>query len=222
MNHIMLLVQPVDSYIHQNWVNSNETNFLKKQVLARGGFLILAPTSLIISALETMIGLGIGLGSICTFGMYKEKVQDARYFIESSHALVAHPYGYIVKTINPQAIFCEAGKSMPNGLLSSCLYEPAKKNINNCLNSNYFLKRHIVSRLIFGLLGISLVITRIADAIIGIPTAGFSILTCGKFRSLNHIAYRGLVAPLIIHDFFFCTMGIINPWALAGKKKQSQ
>ena len=37
--------------------------------------------------------------------------------------------------------------------------------------------------------------TRVADGIIGIPATALSILTAGKFESLNNLAYRSLQAP---------------------------
>lgn len=58
--------KPAEHYVDRNWVQSDETTFLKKHFLARGAHLLLTPASFITSAVDTIIGLGTGIGAICT------------------------------------------------------------------------------------------------------------------------------------------------------------
>lgn len=104
-----------------------------------------------------------------------------------------------------------------DGFLSDLVINPLKDIARSCYNSDNFLKRHVASRLTYALLAVSCLVTRAVDGIIGIPAAGLSILTGGKFESLNNLAYRTLQAPGIINDLFYCTIKFINPWTRTSK-----
>lgn len=210
--------KPAEHYVDSNWVQSDETTFLKKHVLARGAHILLTPSSFITCAVDTIIGLGAGLGAICTLGKNKQTFKVACSHLSSSNKLFVRPYVNFLKTINPEAKFSgDAAKQAMisgngDGFLSDLVIDPLKNIARNCYNSDNFLKRHIASRLTYALLAVSCLVTRAVDGIIGIPAAGLSILTGGKFESLNNLAYRTLQAPGIINDLFYCTIKFINPW----------
>lgn len=176
--------------------------------MARGAHLLLTPASFITSAVDTIIGLGAGLGAICTLGKNKQTFKVACNHLSSSDKLFVRPYVNFLKTINPEAKISGDG----DGFLSDLVINPLKNIARRCYNSDNFLKRHIASRLTYALLAVSCLVTRAVDGIIGIPAAGLSILTGGKFESLNNLAYRTLQAPGIINDLFYCTIKFINPW----------
>ncbi|MCC5832439.1 MAG: hypothetical protein JJU12_05280 [Chlamydiales bacterium] len=73
------LEAPAEEYIATNWVYSEETNFFKKQVLARGGYLVLTPWSTITSAADTIVGIGAGFAAIATGGKHKATLKFAMY-----------------------------------------------------------------------------------------------------------------------------------------------
>lgn len=216
---------PAEDYIDINLVHDDDTTFVKKHILARGAHILLTPVSFITSAVDTIIGLGAGIGAICTLGTHKQTFNVACYHLSSSKELFVLPYVNFVQTINPEARFSEAyivrylglaKKAMISGdgvgFLSDFVINPLKNIARSCYNSDNFLTRHVASRLTYALLAVSCLVTRAVDGIIGIPAAALSILTVGKFESLNNLAYRTLQAPGIIGDLFYCTIKFINPW----------
>lgn len=230
--------KPAEHYVDSNWVESDKTTFLKKHVLARGAHLLLAPASFITSAVDTIIGLGAGIGAICTLGKHQPTIKAAFNHLSSSNKLVVRPYVNILQTINPKAKFSGDLANQPyvvrylaqctdykppmisgdgDGFISDIVINSLKNVARACYNSDNFLKRHVASRLTYALLAVSCLVTRAIDGIIGIPAAGLSILTGGKFESLNNLAYRTLQAPGIINDLFYCTIKFINPWTGTSK-----
>jgi hypothetical protein len=215
------LTEAADHYVNHNLVQSNETTFLKKQILARGARFVLTPASFISSALDTIIGLGAGIGAILTLGTHASTFKVAINHLSNSKMLVALPYVNILLTINPEAKVAEnsTNKYKPpmiradkDGLISDIVINSLRNVARTCYNSDNFLKRHVATRLTYVLLAVSCLVTRVVDGIIGIPAAGLSILTGGKYESLNNLAYRTLQTPGIIYDLFYCTIKLINPW----------
>lgn len=225
------LTRPVENYVDTNWVYSRETTFIKKHILARGAHFVLAPASLITSAVDTLVGLGVGIGSLCTLGKHEPTFKTAFNHLSGAQKLFVRPYVNLLQVINPEARFSGnwADRSFAerqfglvkqamisgdgDGFLSNFVTKRLKNIARSCYNSDNFLKRHVASRLTYALLAISCLVTRVADGVIGIGAAGLSILTGGKFESLNNLAYRTLQAPGIIRDLFYCTIKFINPWA---------
>lgn len=213
-------IGPVKDYVAKNWVSSEETSFVKKQVLARGAYLILAPASLVTSAVDAIIGVGAGIGAICALGKHKPTCQFTIKHLHSSDRMIAEPYVNLLKALNPDFELTE-GRSligaMGHGFTSHFIREPLKEVARSCYDSDSLLKRHVASRLTYALLAIASVVTRAVDGVIGVPAAALSLLTLGKFESLNHLAYRGLQVPGIINDLFYCTIKLVNPWTGTSK-----
>lgn len=200
--------KPVEYYVDSNWVQSDETTFLKKHVLARGAYLLLTPASFITSALDTIIGLGAGIGAICTLGKHKPTYVFAGRHVFMSNFSCALPYQNFLQTINPEAKFGDT-----RGFIVSSIVKPLTNIAASCQKSNNFLKRHIASRLTYALSAIACLVTRAVDGVISIPITALSILTVGKFQSINNLAYKTLKASGIVNDLFQLTMLFINPWA---------
>ena len=223
-------VRSAEFYIRTNWIQSEDTNLLKKHVLARGAHLLLIPTSFITVAVDTIIGLGAGMKAIFTLGKDEQTFRVAYKQLTSSNKLFAKPYCHFLLTINPEAKFSGSAANQlfianqlglatqatihadGNGFLSNLMIDEIKKTTRACYNSDNLLKQHVASRLTFALLAVSCLVARAVDGIIGIPAAGLCILTGGKFESLNNLAYRTLQAPGIINDLFYCIIKFINPW----------
>lgn len=209
----------VSNTMNFHWVYSPETNFIKKQILARGVNLILTPASFATGCLDTILGAIAGVRALCTAGRNISTLKISYNHLKSTQSLIARPYLNFLRAINPEAetrgcsIFGLEIQDSGEGLLTNELVKKFKENIGDYRRSRNYLMRHVATRLAYALMAVSCVITRLADGIIGVPAACLSIFTAGRFAPLNNIALRGLQAPGIIKDLFYCTVKVINPWA---------
>jgi hypothetical protein len=215
-------VRPARKFVEDNWVRSKETTFLKKQVFARGVHLVLVPASLITSAVDAIIGVGAGIGAICTAGKHTQTYKFAMNHLCNLDRVFVNPYVNFLRAVNPEAQFSTdknnvAISSMGDGFLSDLISVKLKNYARHCYNSDNFLKRHVASRLTYAVLAVACLVTRAVDSVIGILAAIFSVFTFGKFESLNNLSYRALQFPGIITDLFYCTLKFINPWAVTAK-----
>ncbi|MCB1117705.1 MAG: hypothetical protein KDK50_03880, partial [Chlamydiia bacterium] len=209
-------------------------NVFKKQFLARGCTLALAPCCAIVSIADTVLGIGASLATISTLGMHRPTCRFALCHLDSFRIIIAQPYINLLKSINPEVKltsntfsnnahtrylqslvadkYPKIGAS-GDGFITDFAHESLKDVARYFYNSDGFFKRHIATRLTYVLLAISSVITRIADGIIGVIAAPLSFITFGKVESINNLAYRALQTPGIIGDIFYCGIKFINPWA---------
>ena len=194
--------------------------FLKKHVLARIAHCVLTPFSLLTNLADTTIGIGSGIVSVFTAPLQNKISIFAMNHLDGSRKLMAQPYVNLLNAINPYAKFSKNLENK-NVLTSDSVNNFLKKIANDCYNSNNFLKRHIASRLTYALHAISSLVTRSVDGIIGLLAATFSILSLGKFKLLNNLAYKGLQAPAVIKDFLYCAIKIINPGAETQQRKSN-
>lgn len=213
------LIIHVTEAVNQGWVVSEETNLLKKQVLARGAYLLLTPVTFAACCLDTILGAIAGVGALCTAGRSTPILNVSYNHLKSSQSLIVRPYIHFLAAINPEfemascSIFGFKIKKHRNGLLSDPVIDKFAEQATDYRYSNNFLKRHIATRLTYALMAVSCVVTRLVDGIIGVPAACLSILLVGRCAPLNNIAFEGLQATGIINDLFFCTVRFINPWA---------
>lgn len=210
----------VENELHPDKHNNgaSKTSLAGRHVLYRGAKFALAPVAFITCTLDTIVGLGYGLGTIRTLGTHKPTWEKTIIHLRHSREILLISYAFFLTAINPRADFPKTGtviSSDGRGLTTNLVFEPIKKVGINCRESDNFLKKHVASRLTYALLAISCLVTRAVDGIIGVPAAALSILTCGsvKFGSLHNVAYRGLQTTGIIDDLFYCTIKFINPWA---------
>ena len=215
------IAKPMARYVLNNWVYSPDTNFVKKQIGARVAFLGGIPLSATTTILDTLVGGIAGLGSILTLGRHKPTNRFHIYNIEVSRVIVVFPYGSLLKVINPSNEFTPKTKenrilidSNGDGLVSNFVLPKLKNYARKFAGSENVFKMHVLSRLTFALTAIAAVVTRVADAAIGLVAAAFSIITLGLYPSLNNLASRGLQAPEIIKDIYYAAIKTINPWAL--------
>jgi len=166
------LTKPAENYVDSNWVYSRETTFIKKHVLARGAHFVLAPALFITSALDTIVGLGVGIGALCTLGKHKPTYKIASYHLSSANKLFVRPYVNLLRVINPEAKFSGdldnlfigfAKQAMisgsGDGFLSDLVANPLLDIARSCYNSDNFLKRHVASRLTYALLAVSYLVS---------------------------------------------------------------
>ncbi len=226
------LAKPIASYISSNLSNSSEASFYKKEILARGGYLLLAPLSIVTSLADTIIGVVLGVASIATAGKEKRIYNCTLDHLQSGRKIVVRPYVNFIKALNPEAKFSGSIENMDrmtrlfaeerkdafitgdgDGFITDFVFDKLRSHAQKCYNSNNLVSRHIGARLSYGLLALSCLVTRAVDGLIGVPSAIISCLTFGKIESINNLAYRGLQFPGVIKDLFYCSVKIINPWA---------
>ncbi|MBA2727029.1 MAG: hypothetical protein H0U49_02510 [Parachlamydiaceae bacterium] len=186
-------------------------DFSKNEVLPRLNYLVGAPIALTYRAIDIAIGAVGGLAAICTLGMHRETTNFAAKHLSSSKHLLSTPYFHLLRVINPNAKLDTNKLSIMDSRLFSRVgrIDDAAYGYSS---SNNFLERHVCSRLSYALLAISCTIEGIANGLIGIPTVLFSILTLGKFSSINNVAYDSLSKTSgTIGDLFFCAIKLINP-----------
>lgn len=206
------LVTPLCRHVDDHWVKSTKTNFMKKQIFARGANLILTPASFVTHCLDTIMGLGAGIGALCSGRSSSPLYGIYRAHFKNSRNIVSEPYVNFLRSINPTA---KVLRGIEDGFLTEAVIPSFVRHTREWVLSKNFLKRHVATRLTFALLAVSCVISRLADGIIGVSAACLSILFIGRIRSLNHIAYRGLQFTGVVDDLIYCAVRCINPFSKA-------
>jgi hypothetical protein len=173
--------------------------------------LFFAPALFITSAVHTIVGLGVGIGIICTNGKHQPTIDVTFNHLCSSNLLFTLPYAIFLDTINPEAKIFEPNKEAVFSRFLINFINPLNEFAESCYNSDNFLKKHVASRLTCVLLAVSCLVNRAADGVIGIGAGCLSIVTVGKYKPLNNLAFKTLQAPGIINDLFYCTIKFINP-----------
>lgn len=168
--------------------------------------LALVPVSFIRNAAYTIAGIGEAIKANCSCGVHKPLGVTLTY-LGYSRQLLTEPYMLFLRMINPKAAIPVISQTCSNGILTPPISYWIKNRAGNYAKRGKFAP----SRLTHALLPLACLVTRAVDGIIGIGAAVLSILTAGKFASLNDIAFRGLLAPDIIMDLFDSTFHIVNP-----------
>jgi hypothetical protein len=184
-------------------------SLIKTQLLSRGASFGVACVAFTASTADTLIGVILGVGSILIGGTSSALYKKHCVFIDQSKYLLSSPFTGVLLTINPNA---DIKNEKRDGLISELIVDLfARGNLFRC-SENIFM-RHVVSRLNYAAMGISLTLSRIADAALSLIAVPLSIITLGKVEQINDAAIRTLQFTAVVRDLFYCTSKIINPWA---------
>lgn len=192
---------------------SQSKNCFRRFFVSRGVHLGLVPITLVTNALDTMIGLGIGIAAVCTAGTHRKTALLTNTYLSRSNDLLSDPFVHLLRAVNPTASFRNSSVINKSG----CGFVPdlvLPKLANASLksrNSSNFFQRHFISRLTTALMGLAAIVTRVADAVIALPVAAAALLTYGKIDSINNLAYRTLQAPGLIDDLLSSLVRTMNP-----------
>lgn len=192
-----------------DWVEHQPKTFLNAHVLRRGAHFAVAPIAVIASAVDTTLGLGLGLAALCTLGKHQPTLEVAIRHLSHTTDLFSRPYAHILWTINPQAKLSkgiEKRNSLVFKILDRNIVKPLDSLTQTYRTSQNLRERQVATRLTIGLQAVCFVIGRLAEAIISVPALCLSILTVGKFKPLNNFAYTALRVPSIIREVFFFTI----------------
>jgi hypothetical protein len=208
------IVFPIDRAIDKNLVYTKRTNFLKKEILARCGRLVLIPLSATTAALDVALGTIGAAGALLTQGRNKSLCSFAMKHLDASSKILAQPYANLLKTFDPKnSLSGSTVGAAGEGIIADVLVSTPDYLAERCKKSNNFIVRHIASRLTYVLLATACLIARAVDGVIGALALPLSLITLGKCRSINALAYRGLQAPGILKDLCHYIVKFINPWA---------
>lgn len=139
----------------------------------------------------------------------------AREHSNSSNDIFFDSYIGLISIINPKITRGDySTKTKSSGLITSRvvekLFEKAK-NLNLEKKSS-FCKKHIFSRVLFALGGILSIITKIADAVLGLIAALLVAVTFAQVEKINLFAINNLIKfPGVVHYVLTGTRGVVHP-----------
>lgn len=222
------LTQRLEKHIEfedeSSYTDHSEKEFLEKHFISRGRHLLLTPLSAITCALDILVGSILFLKVLSNGGTKKNSYERAFKHLESSQYILSLPYMNFVKIFNPAAIFSEDIRrsgvdqvsyisNEGDGLISDYPLHYMRAVATECYRSDKALMRQGAARAIYAMRILVAVITRVADAIIGVAAAPLALFTFGYVNSLNNLAFRALQAPGIIGDLFYTAIKLVNPLA---------
>lgn len=225
--------EPINSYVADLFKNRN-VKFIKFHVMSRLCNAISIPLGLISSILDTIIALGATFSAVCSGGKHLPSLQVYRYTMDNVAELLPKTFLSLLRIINPDAklntlseeeclmdsnertLLC-LKKFKLNGLgpLSGAFVLLLNDPSINLIDSDNFLKKHIVYRLLFTATIIPSLVTRVADFAIGIFAGILSISTLGLSSNLNTLAYNSLFVSGVLGEIPRAAIILINPWAFS-------
>jgi hypothetical protein len=194
-----------------------EINLAHRQISARLGNAILSGASILPCAIDTIAGLIGGAIALLTLGLEKHTVNFAARELHATNDLIAKPFEFLLRTINPKAEFSTSHPSSQSDISRAIEEIPLAGRMGNvaraCAQGENFFIRHVVSRVSYLATALIAVISRIALATLAAPTVALAVVTLGSFGKINRFASKTLQASGIIADLFTCIIKCINPSA---------
>lgn len=163
----------LSSYIYnpmKTYVLDNSSDY-RYNILARSAHLILIPISFTTAAIDIKIGILIGAVSALTLGLFPTMNCIAHRYLKASTKLVNTQVLHVIGFLNPISFIQSEANLASRDVLdlttlaTNSFWYPLAEDLKN---SDYFICRHIFSRLTFALLPISSVVTIAVDCIIPI------------------------------------------------------
>ncbi len=129
--------------------------------------------------------------------------------VHSSANVLLPPYAALLKVVHPNVMLYGTGTM---GILTKRFAQPFFKQAAFISQEPEFIKRHILSRLCYGLGLVASTISRVADLALGLVAAALSLVPLlGRSQAVNVFAYRQLSATLVVADICFSLRAIVNP-----------
>lgn len=201
------------AYIHldRNWGQDDRgvpehTHSFGKNVYTRVAYAALAPLALYSVFQEAVIGTASALAAIATLGLIHKVNASAIAHLSYSFRYLQLAHLSILRFFDP-SIPLQGGSYFAIPTPSAAIEASALKQSR----SDNFFVRHVTSRLTYALLAVSMIVTRVVEAVLVIPAVVLSIFFFGEVKSVNNFALNALSAPKILLDVFFCAINMINP-----------
>jgi len=208
------LINPMKDHIDDEWVKAHDTNFLYREILSRGGYLLLTPACMIVVALDTIIGLGSAILSLATLGLSRDIVDLTTNHLGSTRKIVTLVFIGLLKTVNPHAVVPDADDQ--NGFLTDPLFKKIHDLAYEFKDSDSYLAKYLGSRVTLAISPFIVAIGRVADMALSLVAVTFSFATLGMIDKVNEIACYSLEFPSVPIDLIECAILCINPFAVDG------
>lgn len=197
------------------------TFYLPAEMKDRVTYLKAIPCSIAANLIDMTAGLFWGTVNLLSGGTQEGIRQKASHNLDAFQNIVAQPFQFTIGLLHPKALHLWKNETLwddylKSMFLSGFFFDWVDPHIYGIAfelaRSENFFKREIATRLTHALRLLVAVITRTADAIIGVITGIFAILTLGRFDLINKVAYRALQAPALISDVFNIGKCIVYPY----------
>lgn len=166
---------------------------------SRIGYLIAAP-------LAAIGGLADLLEGCLSFGNDRSVLH-----LDGSTKLLSNVFFCFVRAINPSARLSQSAEDK-SGLITHAPRKYLNKAAKICNQSENCFVKHIVSRLLFVLILIVCVITRVMDTALAICFTLLVLLSLGTCEELNNHFYTAWMGPLgIVEDLIHCLRNMLSP-----------
>lgn len=205
------------------------SDFFQNQVVARGKNVVALPLHFLQNVGQLIYGSCLAIGSALILGTDNGNFNHAIDLLGckggmEEGGIIADIFKDVLCIINPNATFVDdfslSYLRSPLSIiqrgneLGGQEWMPMKEIFNEkILARKSKFHAHVTNRLMaLGAL-IRIVFCRAVDALACLFAVPAAILTLGKFKKVNSVAYSTLHFPVILADVFFFAMKVINPWA---------
>lgn len=175
---------------------------------------ICAPVASITCAIDTIIGLSAGLGSMLPLGENRPSHAFVAKQLEFAEYILRVPHMICLDVLNPKNEFKPIKGQytrLTQRLSAPYTYNRGDTYIDDFIKSGQFLKKHVATRLSYGLLAVSISIVAAVQMIFAIPLTILSIVTMGKSKFITDHADKCLSSVGVIQDLYEIGRKIINP-----------
>ncbi len=124
--------------------------------------------------------------------------------------IIAIPFIAIVRTFNPDANFEGSDNEIK---FFEYLPKLCKNTARGSRESDNFIMKHVVTRIIYLLSPLVVTISRIFQGVIGVAAGLLSVITVGTLHKVNVVASQGLKFTKLFKEIAYFAIKTINPSA---------
>ena len=198
-------IYPRESQYSQYYPINDSSVSIRKRYFAGA---ILNP---VVGVADIALGILLASCSLLTFGAFKQLNQQAFHSTLQGGLSIASSLKGVIKFLNPHASFKINNPSQEG--ITVFAAKKLQKWAEELSDSKNLCLKHGLSRLAYFGSTLLSIATRITDLAIGLLAAPIALVTFGTFEKVNSLAFKGLLAPLIFKDIYFCMLKTLNPWA---------
>lgn len=208
-----MITHKLYQFVTNDFIPTRTSNLFTDAKISRLGHFGLIPVSLFTKIFDSCIGIPSALLATCALGRINSLNNFVFDQLNCAGDVVSDPFNHFMKVINPDyaahtTIPCE-GSVLHHQVRN--IEEYAESHL---IASNDFFKSQVCSRVTYAVLALAYIIARVADAIFVVPLAICTLLSLGKWSSLNSATCKAMKFPGLMPDLFFCFIKILNPQSI--------